>query len=365
MPAQSIFDLDTPALLIDEAVMEDNIRRVQQHADSVGLALRPHTKTHRSPDIARRQVAAGACGVTVAKLDEAELMIDAGIDDLFLANEIVGRRKIERLVELRRRASIRVCVDSMAMAEPLSVAFEGEDRPLDVMLELDTGIGRCGVLPEAASELAARLAELNGLKLIGVMAYAGASYAQPSPEKIQEAADDEERTLRQIADGLEADGHEMKVVSGGCTPSALRYRGIGLDEIRPGTYIYNDLNQLELWACDESQIALTVLATVISRPAPDRAITDAGSKAFAAEFSKRLNRLGIARDWPGATVVKTNEEHGYIDLSEAERKPNVGEKLRLLPSRCGTAVNLHHEMVLHRGEEVVGVIPIAARGRSR
>ncbi len=358
-------DLDTPTLILDEEVLDRNLKRVQDHATQTGLALWPHIKTHKTPQLAHRQLDGGAQGLTVAKLGEAEVMADADCRNLFLANHILGRQKVERLRDLARRVSLRVCVDSIVAAQGLSEVFAHEAEPLPVVLEVETGANRCGVQVQQAPAMAAALSDLPGLKLVGIMTYAGVAYAGDSPEDIARAVAHEEDTLGRLAERLRADGYAIDIVSGGCTPGARFYSGRGLTEVRCGTYIFNDVNQLELGSCGRDDLALTVLATVVSHPTKDRAILDCGAKSMGTVGAKKTGVIGLLLDVPGAVVVKVSDEHGIADLSQAERDLKIGEKVRVVPSRVNHVVNLHEEMFLYRGGDVLDRLAIAGRGKFR
>jgi len=361
-----VSELDTPSLLVDVLRLKANLERMAQYARAADLKLRPHVKTHKTPEIAKLQLEHGAVGVTVAKVSEAEVMVEAGITDIFIANQIVGEPKIARLVALSRRAKVSVGVDSMEVAVPLSMAFVQEGLRLPVLIEVDIGLGRCGVKPEEAGTLAKQLNTLGGLNLVGVFGYAGQVYASRNENEVAGLAAHEARSLLLVAERVRALTQAELRVSGGSTPTARHYQAdCGLTEIRPGTYVFNDRMQLAKWSAQPSDCALTVLATVISTPEPGRAVLDAGSKALGTDQPAELPGYGVLKEDHNAVVVRVNEEHGFLDLTNASVKLRVGDKVEVIPNHCCVTTNLYDEMAAVRGGEVVETWPIAARGKMR
>jgi D-serine deaminase-like pyridoxal phosphate-dependent protein len=361
---RSLYDLDTPCLLVDLDVLAGNVERVQRAAEAAGLSLRPHIKTHKTPQVALLQMRAGALGVTASKVSEAEVFAAAGIEDIFIANQIVGPQKVRRLAALARYVPrLAVAVDSLPGAQGLSEVFAGEGREIGVLLELNGGAERCGVLPEALLPLAEQVAGLPGLRVQGLFAYAGPAYAADDREA---CAREECRLLSEQAERLRQAGFNMEIVSGGCTPTALLYPPhSGLTEVRPGSYTLNDRNLVDLGACTEAQVAATILATVVSVPAADRAICDAGSKSLAAMPTMVGPSFGRLWGRPEGDLYSLNEEHGFLHTGALAEKPRVGDKLRLIPSRIGSTLNLYEEMVVISQERVVDVWRIAARGANQ
>ncbi len=359
-----IFDLDTPCLLVDWDVLTANIERIQRATDQAGLRVRPHIKAHKTAQIAHLQMRAGACGVTAAKVSEAEVFAAAGIDDIFIANQIIGPFKLQRLLALARSvARLAVAVDSLAGAQQLAETFAGAGEVIDVILEVDCGAGRCGVGPEYLVELGEQVADLPGLRIGGIFAYAGPAYALRGAEAFAAYAAQEAALLAEQAHELRRAGFAVEVISGGCTPTAGRYQtDCGLTEVRPGTYCLNDRNQIDLGSCTEADVAATVLSTVVSTPAPDRAICDAGSKALAAPVGKISDGYGWVWGHPEGVFYKLNDEHGYLDTGPMADKPQIGDKLRIIPPRLCTCLNLYDEMYVISQERVRDVWPIAARG---
>jgi len=360
-----IHDLDTPCLLVDIEVVEANIARVQKGAEAVGLGLRPHIKAHKTQQMALLQIRAGALGITSAKISEAEVFAAAGLEDIFIANQIVGAQKMARLAALARQVpKLSVAVDSLEGAQGLSEGLVKAGAEVGAILELDAGAGRCGVPAAGLRELAEQVAALPGLRVRGLFAYAGGAYALRGAEAFRDFAAEESACLGGEAEKLRAAGFDMEVVSGGCTPTAGHYApGGGLSEIRPGTYILNDRNQLDLGACTEDQIAATVLTTVVSLPAEDRTICDAGTKALATQVGEVSAGMGWVWGHPEGVFFRLNDEHGYLDPRPLAEKPRLGDKLRVIPPRICTCLNLWDEMIVIEKEKVVDVWRIEARGK--
>ncbi len=362
---QSAHDLDTPCLVLDLEVLRANLERVQRRTSEAALKLRPHFKAHKCREIARLQLQAGAIGGTVAKVSEAEVFAQAGVEDLFLANQVIGKAKAERLAALARWVPrLTVAVDSVQGARELSAGMVAAGVTVGVILEVDGGAHRCGVQPQDLLPLAERVAELPALEVRGVFAYAGPAYERRGAKQLAAYAEEEAALLAEQGRQLREAGFVVETISGGCTPTAGRYRaGCGLTEVRPGTYVLNDRNQMDLGSCAEAEVALTVLTTVVSTPTPERAIVDAGAKSVAQQASPPLSPgCGWVLGRPEGMLYRLNDEHGFLDTREMSPRPQIGEKLRIIPPRAPTCVNLWEEMYVVEGEEVVDVWEIAARG---
>jgi len=347
-----IDDLDTPSVLIDLDRVEANLRRAQDYADAHGLRLRPHIKTHKIPDLARRQVELGAIGITCQKLGEAEAMADGGIRDILLTFNLLGRAKLQRLVALARRVRLSVTLDNAVVASELDAAMREAGLVLPVLIECDTGGERCGVqTPEEAVELARLVAALKGVRLEGLMTYPARGQTEVTAAWLGEA----------VA-GLKAAGIEPGVVSTGGTPDLYRAHEVTVaTEHRPGTYIYHDRDQarasLGLEAC-----AMSILATVVSRPTDGRAILDAGSKTFSSD-SLGLDGFGLITEYPQAVLAKFSEEHGHVDCSASNARPRIGERVTIIPNHACAVSNLHDVVYGVRGNRVERVFKVEARGR--
>lgn len=340
----------TPFLAIDLPVLQANIDRVAAWADDSGLGLRPHGKTHKSPEIAHMQEDAGVTGLSVATLGEAEVFAQSGFDDLFIAYPVwLDDHRRRRLTRLAERATIRVGFDSLAGAERLA------GTGVVGLVEVDSGHHRSGVAPADAGELAA-LASGLGLEVLGVFTFPGHSYA---PGGGHRAAADEAAALVTAAASLRAAGVEPRVVSGGSTPS-LAATGQGLTETRPGVYVFNDAQQWELGSCTPEQIALTCHATVVSH-AGGRLVLDSGSKVLGADRAAWASGFGRLLDHPEARIMILSEHHAVVDLA-GESLPPLGSTVRVVPNHACNAVNLVDEYVVLADGRLVDRWAVAARG---
>jgi D-serine deaminase-like pyridoxal phosphate-dependent protein len=358
-------DLSTPAVVVDLDVLERNVSRMAARAREAGVRLRPHAKTHKCPEIGRLQRDAGAWGLSLAKVGEAEVFVDAGFDDLFLAYPVVGADKGRRLLDLSDRARLAVGVDSVEGARTLAEPFREAGRSLDVLLKVDVGYGRVGVVPEQAAAVAARVAELPGLRLRGVFTHAGHGYTAADRAGVEEIARLEGERLCEAAAALRAAGLAVDEVSVGSTPTAARAMRVpGVTECRPGNYVFHDASQVALGTCSVEDCALTIVATVVSVPAPDRAVVDAGSKTLSSDpLRPRAGGHGriIGRE---SRIEKLSEEHGVVTVVPGESF-KVGERVRILPNHACVVANLHDRLIGVSGDRVETVLDVAARGRVR
>jgi len=362
---QKVSDIDTPALLIERGIVEKNILRMQRLADDNRLTLRPHIKAHKMPFLALKQIAAGAGGVAVAKLSEAEIMIKNGLDDIQVANQVVGPTKIERLFCLSRDAKISCAVDSLVNASELSAFFEKHGQKIDVFIEIDTGLKRCGLASQKEIVMLARqLLKLKGVNFRGIMTHAGHAYAAAGKREVAEIGKHEGRFMVETAGLIRAAGVTVSEISVGSTPTAPHAASVpGVTEIRPGNYIFNDMMQVALGTVTVENCALTVLATIISLPAKNRAVIDAGSKALALDKGAHGNELlkGFGHILKKkATIERLSEEHGIVDFDREKFLP--GEKVRIIPNHACPVVNLFDFAYLVDGRKVIALIPIEARG---
>lgn len=338
----------TPYLVVDRDVLEDNLAA----PDPPGIAVRPHVKTHKCVEIARRQLDAGAVGITVATVGEAEVFADAGCDDVFLAYPVlaVGRRG-ERLAALARRIRLRVGVDSVAAAHVLAAAVGQE---CEVLVEVDSGQHRTGVAPGDAGTVATGAVDA-GLDVVGVFTFPGHSYAPGAGEA---AAHDESAALAEAAASLAAADVQARVRSGGSTPSRTATDATVVTEMRPGVYAVNDAQQWELGSCGRAEIALTAAATVVSRR-PGRVVLDAGSKILGADRPPWATGFGRLLDHPDARVVALSEHHATVDLADP---PPLGAVVRVVPNHACNAVNLVDELTVVADGVEVDRWTVAARG---
>jgi len=345
----SLAELETPVVTLDLDVVERNIAAMQRYCDEHGLALRPHIKTHKSIELARLQLEAGAAGICCQKLGEAETMLAAGIRDITIPYPIVGAAKAARLTALARDADITVAVDSEVSARDISNA----GAEVDVLVDCDTGFGRTGVQsPDDAAALARMVAELPGLRFVGLMTY---------PTLPESAA-----WLRAARKAIEAAGLRVERVSGGGTPAARFTHDRGeVNELRVGTYVFGDRACMASGSASLDDCALRVVATVVSRPTATRAIVDAGTKTLTSDPARGETGFGLIVEHPEAVIYELNEEHGLVDLSACPSKPAIGDVVTIVPNHaCGTT-NLHDELVVHRGGAVEGRLRVAARGLVR
>jgi D-serine deaminase-like pyridoxal phosphate-dependent protein len=359
--------LSTPALTIDLNVVERNLDRMAALCRERGLKLRPHIKTHKTPEVAQMQLDRGAIGLTVAKVGEAEVMAAGGFDDFLLAFPVWGTETLRRLAALASSHRVLISLDNEATAQELSRAMSLQGASIGVLVEFDAGLGRCGLEPgPACVELAQRVEKLPGLNFRGLMTYFGSIWGSEE-ERQAETRRVVGRVERALAAFDEA-GMPVEIVSGGSTPSASLTRCIpGVTEIRPGTYVYNDLNTYYQGVCRLEDCAARVLATVVSTAVPGRAIIDAGSKTFSSDLlgSGPKSGHGYIVEAPDAKLFKLNEEHGYIDITNSTHHFEVGEMVSVIPNHVCTCVNMQDEVFLRRDQQVVGSWRVAARGKIR
>lgn len=352
----NIEDIDTPAVLIDMDRVEANLARAQDHADAQGLRLRPHVKTHKLPEMALRQIALGAIGITCQKLGEAEAMADGGLTDIFLPYNILGDAKLDRLAALHRRVALSVTADSVATVTGYARRFS-PDRPLTVLVECDTGAGRCGVQSSAEAVVLARTIDAApGLRFGGLMTY--------PPKGALKAT---QTFLASAAEALTGVGLPPDVISTGGTPDLMHAAEVVVaNEYRPGTYIYSDRMQVAWGHGTLDDCALTVKATVVSRPTPTRAILDAGSKALAADpVPPPFTGHGHILEYPDAVITGLSEEHAVVDLSSSDARPRIGDTVRIIPNHACVVSNLFDVVHLVRRNELVSIAAVTSRGKLR
>lgn len=356
--------LETPAPLVDVDVMARNLDGMQAYATSHGLALRPHTKTHKSLHVGREQVRRGAAGLTCATPHEATVMQDAA-DDLLVAYPVLGHAKLDRLFTVRDDVALRVQLDSAEAIDQLAAAAVRHDRAVAVTIEFDAGMHRVGVPSlDDAVILARHVAANPPLEFSGIAFYPGHIR---EPVTAQGAA--LERLRHKLAEAIEVfheAGLPPQVVSGGSTPTMWRSHEItGVTEIRPGTYVYNDRTTAEIGACKWADCAFTVLATVVSTSVPGQAVIDAGAKALGREPIRGSSGegWGALLDRPEVTVARMSEEHGILDLTQSDWRPRVGELVRVVPNHVCIVTHLNDVIFGVRGDDVVTSWPVDARGR--
>ena len=354
-------EVDTPALVVELDAFERNLRTVAGLAAG-RVQVRAHAKTHKCPEIARRQVAAGAIGVCCQKVSEAEALVEGGIADVLVSNEIIGAPKLERLAALARQARIGVCVDDAGNVRDLETAAARAGARLDVYVELEVGMRRCGVAPgEPALALARSIATCRQLRFAGLQAYHGrAQHLRTIAERreVIGRAADAVRATRKL---IEAAGIACPVVTGaGSGTFMLEVESGAWDEIQPGSYVFMDADYAKNeWAAPLPRFehSLFVLSTVMSRPGPQLAIVDAGLKASSVDS-------GMPTVWqrPGLACTHASDEHGWVEIAAGAIPPALGDKLLLVPGHCDPTVNLYDWYVCVRGGVVEALWPITARG---
>ena len=390
-----IDSLPSPAILIEKSRLDANIERMQAKANENKVQLRPHTKTHKSVSIARQQTKAGAQGLTVAKTGEARIYATHGFSDLRIAYELIGQQKYEEIRSLMDQVRISFCVDTEAGAREASAFFEAHNIKAEVLVEVDTGYGRCGVRWDHPESIAfVRLIDdLPGLSLTGILTHFGQSYKGPSPSQsleqaLKQASDEERDRMLQFASALHKAGVKSAQpntvdrqgrfeISIGSTPS-MRYfenrshDGFTVTEIRPGNYVFNDAIQKALGAATLSECALTVQATVISKHrnanGTERLFLDAGRKMFTSDTGYNTDGYGIImyntrhmKALPHARVTGLSEEHGWVNVSGGSTM-DVGNQVRVVPNHACVVVNNQDHLYLVDGNEVVEKISVDARG---
>jgi D-serine deaminase-like pyridoxal phosphate-dependent protein len=359
--------LETPVPIVDLDRLAFNLDRMAAYATLHGLQLRPHVKTHKSPRIAAEQLRRGAVGLTCATLREAEVMAEV-CDDLLVAYPPVGAARLERLARLPQQVNVTVAVDDAQALDALNVAARLGRRQFEVLVEVDLGMHRVGVSsPERAVAIAQHIERSSALHFAGLMFY---------PGHIREAVGDQAEALATLGSDLATFVHALtavglppKRVSGGSTPAAWRMHEVpAVNEVRPGTYVYNDRTTALIGACEWDECALTVLATVVSVAVPGQAVIDAGTKALGREPLRAASDgqepgFGALLDHPEVVVTRMSEEHGILDLSKTSWRPRLGDQVRVVPNHVCIVVHLFDEIIGVRGHAVETRWPVTARGR--
>jgi len=362
--------IDTPALLIDLDIMESNLHFMQNKADKYNVKLRPHTKTHRMPELAKIQMNEGAYGITVAKVGEAEVMADNGLTNIFIANEIVGIAKLERIKALNRKITISIGVDNQYQIDQLEDVFKDEEKGIEVLIEIEVGENRSGVIAdEQLLNLAKYINSKKKVILKGVFSHEGHSYKAKDIEAcIAASIESQKRTLR-AGNMIKALGIEINTISTGATP-AMMHAGIieGITEIRPGTYIFMDVGQGSA-INDFSRCAATVLATVISKPTEERIVLDAGAKSLTSQNRSEgicsTNGYGLVKNSNNIRLSGVFDEHGLIYNKDFSDHISVGDKIEIIPNHICPTCNLYEKAYLVSKGVSIRKIPILCRGKSQ
>ncbi len=346
--------LDTPVVAVDEQILDANLERMAAFAAASGLDLRPHAKTHKSPDLAKRQIGGGATGLTIATIGEAEVFAESGVTDLFIAYPLwVTENKARRLQVVMERSQLMLAVDSVAGAAQLARHLPAAR----VLIEIDSGQHRTGVHPQRAGDVAHGAVAL-GLQVLGIFTFPGHSYF---PGRTTAVAIQEANALAMAAQSLRSVGIDPVIRSGGSTPSAAHADHAVLTEIRPGVYPFNDAQQVELGVAAMSDVALTLVTTVVHL-GDNKAVLDAGSKAVGADQPAWATGGGRLPEFPEARVTALSEHHASVDFTDSPERPGLGELVRLAPNHVCAAVNLADELVIVGPEGTLTRWPVIARG---
>ena len=355
-------EVDTPALVLDLDALERNLQRMADAVKGSGVRLRPHAKSHKCAEIARAQIAAGAVGVCCQKVSEAEALVAGGVADVLVTNEIVGKQKLARLARLVRQAKVGVLADDAGNVADLDAAARAEGVRIEVLVEIDVGAHRCGIEPgEPALALARRIAASRNLRFAGLHAYHGSAQhvRDPAQRRAAIAAAAEKATLTKTL--IESAGIACETVTGAGTGTfMLESASRVYNEIQPGSYVFMDADyNRNVWeeGWPRFEQSLFVLATVMSAPAPDRAVLDAGLKASSVDSG-----LPQVHERPGVEYAKASDEHGVLKISAGTMAPTLGEKLLLVPGHCDPTVNLYNWFVCVRKRKVEALWPVTARG---
>jgi D-threonine aldolase len=358
-----VSEIDTPALLVELDALERNIARMQARVAGSKLRLRPHAKTHKSTAIANLQLKAGAVGVCCQKVSEAEIMVDGGVRDVLISNEVIGAAKLDRVAALARRAKVGICVDDPENVEQLAASAEKFGADLDVLVELDVGASRCGVAtPAEVVRLAAAVARTKSLRFAGLQAYHGSAQHLRAREDRRRAIESAGRKVSEALEELRRKGIDCGIVTGAGTGSFEFEIASGVyDELQVGSYVFMDADygkNLDRGGAPVSEFehSLFLLTTVMSTPAAERAIVDAGLKALSVDSG-----MPLVSGCDGASYASASDEHGRLALG-GNRRFKLGEKIRLIPGHCDPTVNLHDWYVCIRNDHVESIWPVSARG---
>jgi D-serine deaminase-like pyridoxal phosphate-dependent protein len=358
-----VTEVSTPAVVVDLDVLERNLDRMSTYCAAHELGLRPH---HKTLEVARMQLAQGAHGLTVAKVGEAEVMAESGTKQILVAHPIVGEEKIRRLAALSSRVDVLVSLDSLKAAKGLAQVAQEAGCTLGVLVEFDSGSHRCGIAAgEPCAELGKAIRALKGVQVRGLMTYFGSVWGdeQQRSEEITRLSADVERTIN----AWRCAALPLEIVSAGSTPAAeMSHLVPGITEIRPGTYVYNDLNTFYQGLCTLDDCAARVMTTVVSTCVPGQVIVDAGSKVFSSDLLSSGPKRGYGRimEVEGAGLSKLNEEHGFVEAADYSAL-SMGQVLSVIPNHICTCINMHDEIYISRRGEITGTWKVAARGKVR
>jgi len=364
--SENSLDLDTPIVSVDLAIVDNNIKRLQKLADQCHMKVRPHIKTHKSATFARAQLDAGAVGVTAAKLGEAEVMAKAGIMDILIAYPIIGSAKLKRLKSLMEIVKVTLSIDNRVAGEGISDLGVALRRKIPVYIEVDTGLKRIGRMPgRDVLEFGRELALLPGIEIRGIMSHGGQCYGSTNQDQLEVMAIEEAQLMVQTKALLESHGIPIQEVSLGASPTTpFLNRMKGVTEIRPGTYIFNDYNQLLLGSAKVEDCAVRIFTTVISRPAQDRIVIDAGSKTLTSDNNVSGKGYGYVVDHQDFYIERLSEEHGILSIPP-DSAISIGDTLCIIPNHVCPVINLANELMGRIHGQWQPSIPIEARGKNR
>ncbi len=374
VPGMPYDEIDTPALIIDLDAFERNLKRMAEATQRLGVKLRGHAKTHKSPVIARRQMALGAVGVCCQKVSEAEVMVQGGVDNVLVSNEVAGARKLDRLAALARDARVMICTDDAGNVKEIAAAAARLGVRIDTLVEIDVGANRCGVAAGTpAAELAAAIAREKHLRFAGLQAYQGRAQHMRTPEERRAAIDEAVARVKATLSALAKSGLSAEIVGGAGTGTYELEGASGVyNELQAGSYVFMDADYARNKGRDggryrDFEHALFVLASVMSLPVPERAVIDGGLKTFA--FDSGVPEVWTAGNdgLAGALYERPSDEHGNLNVAACNHRPKLGDKVLLVPGHCDPTVNLHDWYVGVRGlgtaqARVEAVWPVAARG---
>ena len=359
----TLSEVDTPALVLDLDAFERNLDRLDKSLAGTRIRVRPHAKSHKCAEIALRQMARGAIGVCCQKVSEAEAMVEGGVMNVLVSNEVVGAQKLTRLAALARRARISVCVDNEQNIADLDAAARAAGAKIDVLVEVNVGANRCGVEPgQPCVDLAQRIAATRQLRFAGLHAYQGAAQHARTPAERKAAIARAVKYVRDTVEALHTKGLKPEIITGAGTGTYLLEAASGVyNEIQPGSYIFMDADYNRNLGEDGKPVrtfeqSLYVWATVMSHASPERAVVDAGLKALSVDSG-----MPVVADLPGVEFMKASDEHGVLKLAPGTRL-TIGDKLRLIPGHCDPTVNLYDWIVGLRADKVECVWPVTARG---
>lgn len=363
----NISELDTPQVLINLDALEQNLKYTAELARKAGVKLRPHFKTHKNIWIAKKQLDYGACGMTAAKLGEAEILAYAGIKDILIAFPLVGKAKLNRLGQLLERGNkITVSVDHETVAEGLSELGKSQGMPIPLYIDVNTGLDRCGPEPgQETAALAKRISRLDGVEIRGLMTHGGHSYGKITTDELRQIAAEEAGGLVESKRLIEEAGIAIKEISVGSTPtSKFIEEQQGVTEMRPGAYVYGDGVQLSTGVIREGELAMNILTTVVSTPRKGTVIVDAGSKCLSSDLNPHRKGYGFLKNQPDVYIERLSEEHGIVNVPE-DSTISIGDQLEFIPNHCCVVSNLHEELLGIRGDEVVQTLHVDGRGKVR